>query len=526
MKLRSVLIYVFISICFVCYAFLLLYKTDFTLQDIGRHIINGREILGGGSFDVLYKNVYSYTQPTYVFVNHHWFTGVIMFGLSTLFGVRSLYVLHLFLFLLTACFVFLRVKKRSSLFAVCLLAPIYLLFMSSRIEIRPEAFSYLIMNIFLFIFDDIYEKKRINTKQISLLLFLQLLWVNVHISFIFGIFISFVFVFSMIVSKVYPKKLIQTIIGVLIGLVFVSLINPNGITGLLYPLSIFTDYGYTIVENMNLWFLHTRIFSQAVSLYFLTAPIVFVGIWLYRKRFFSPDVFFALTGIVLGFMALRNIPMYVFFTFPLLSNMLLSLRTYVLKKHMWESMYILSLTVIIAEILLFPLLFLNGTLLPGTNTKDLTANTVNNQFVSMQFFRSLQIQGALFNNYDIGSYLIYALYPDWKVFVDNRPEAYGKDFFQKTYIPMQLDDKIWEEKQKEYNFQTIVWGHRDLTEWGQIFLAKRLMDSTWKPIYVDSMVIIFVKADPKYKDIIEKYQVSGNTLSQYLSPIFQDYFKK
>ena len=57
--------------------------------------------------------------------------------------------------------------------------------------------------------------------------------------------------------------------------------------------------------------------------------------------------------------------------------------------------------------------------------------------LSAEFFKQNNIKGPVFNNYDIGSYLIYHLYLKEPEFVDNRPEAYSVDFFKKTYIPMQ-----------------------------------------------------------------------------------------
>ena len=60
------------------------------------------------------------------------------------------------------------------------------------------------------------------------------------------------------------------------------------------------------------------------------------------------------------------------------------------------------------------------------------------------FYKTNKIQGPIFNNYDIGGYLIFHLYPE-KIFVDNRPEAYPTSFFQDVYIPMQENNDIWKE---------------------------------------------------------------------------------
>ena len=48
------------------------------------------------------------------------------------------------------------------------------------------------------------------------------------------------------------------------------------------------------------------------------------------------------------------------------------------------------------------------------------------------FVLKSKLKGNLFNNFDIGGYAIYRLFPTYKVFVDNRPEAYPVEFFKKS----------------------------------------------------------------------------------------------
>ena len=99
---------------------------------------------------------------------------------------------------------------------------------------------------------------------------------------------------------------------------------------------------------------------------------------------------------------------------------------------------------------------------------------------------------SIFNNYDLGSYIIYH-HPDLKVFTDNRPEAYGKNFFQKTYIPMQKDPKIWQEQQEAHQFQTIIFGIRDLTPAAHQFLQFISNNSDWKLLFQDDFVKVWTR---------------------------------
>src|SRR5580658_1604193 len=73
---------------------------DLVRSDLGRHIKNGELILQG-NWDVLYKNYYSYTNPEYPFINHHWFFGVFCYVLWHYFGFSGLSFIYLILELFT-----------------------------------------------------------------------------------------------------------------------------------------------------------------------------------------------------------------------------------------------------------------------------------------------------------------------------------------------------------------------------------------------------------------------------------------
>ena len=77
--------------------------------------------------------------------------------------------------------------------------------------------------------------------------------------------------------------------------------------------------------------------------------------------------------------------------------------------------------------------------------------------------------------------------------MDNRPEAYPNEFFQKVYMPMQEDEKIWREQLKIYGFKTIIFSTADYTPWGRTFLARIIKDPEWSTVYKDDRVIILTK---------------------------------
>lgn len=132
---------------------------------------------------------------------------------------------------------------------------------------------------------------------------------------------------------------------------------------------------------------------------------------------------------------------------------------------------------------------------------------------SADFFKTQHIIGPIFSNYDIGGYLIFHLYPQEKVFIDNRPEAYPASFFQDEYIPMQNDEIIWDKELARWNFNAIYFARYDLTPWAQQFLITRITDPLWAPVFVDNYTIIFLRRNEKNTDIIKKYELPKDMFS-------------
>ncbi|MFY9463296.1 MAG: hypothetical protein WAP52_03885, partial [Candidatus Sungiibacteriota bacterium] len=123
------------------------------------------------------------------------------------------------------------------------------------------------------------------------------------------------------------------------------------------------------------------------------------------------------------------------------------------------------------------------------------------------FFRREGIKGPIFNNYDIGGYLIYYLFPGERVFVDNRPEAYPASFFQDVYVPMQEREDKWQEESARFGFNAIVFYWHDLTPWAQAFLARRVADPAWPAVYADNSIIIFARRGGANQSVIDKHEI-------------------
>ncbi|MFH0906955.1 MAG: hypothetical protein V1829_01745 [bacterium] len=488
-------------------------KVDLTVVDLGRHLENGQMVLQG-NFDVLKTNFYSYTQPDYPVVNHHWLSGVIFFLIWHVFGFAGLSLFYLVISLIIF-YIFFRLAQKQSSFKIAFFVSILLIpLIASRAEIRPEIFSYFFISIFFWILWH-HRQGLLSFKYLFILPVLGILWVNTHIYFIFGLFLIGLFLFEKIVKKLfihrsisfYKDKQIKNLGIVFFLTAIVSCINPFGLKGVLYPFNIFRSYGYRIIENQSVWFLENLGFIRNPNLLlfkivFFVLLLSFILVLIRKRKSFSL-IYFSLAVLfsVMAWTAIRNFTLFGFFALLIIAFNIKN----VLEKEIKLKSFNFRIFIVFIGLAIFLIsIFTHNTRLPFEQG-EFGFGLKKNNSKSAEFFKKENIQGSIFNNYDIGGYLIFYFYPDESVFVDNRPEAYSVPFFKEIYIPIQDDNSIWNEQDKIYDFNAIFFSHRDATPWAQKFLNERINDSLWAPVFVDEYSIIFLKRNNLNQAIIDKY---------------------
>ena len=496
---------VFILILLISwYGFFLFHKIDLTTADLGRHIKNGELVLNG-EFNILKSNFYSYTEPNFPVINHHWGGGVIFYLIWKMTGFAGLsffyFILSLFIF-----YLFFSIAKKESNFNIAFIISLLLIpLIAQRTEIRPEIFSYLFIALFFWILWH-WKKNKIDRKWLFILPVLGIFWVNTHIYFIFGPALIGLFLVDRLIKK---KKILNKLGLVLILTSLASLINPFFIKAILEPFNIFKEYGYRIVENQSVWFLDNLgiINNPNLDLFkiaFAILALSFIIILVLKRRHFSFTYFcLAVVWSTLGWLAIRNFTMFGLFALPIIAY---NVKNLLGKKNKLKSLNA-KILFIFVSLALFLTVFVNYDQKLPLNKLIFGIGLTQGSNQSAQFFKDNSIKGPVFNNYDIGGYLIYHLYPQEKVFTDNRPEAYSVSFFEDIYISSQQDSSTWQKQMEIHNFNAIFFSHRDYTPWGQDFLIERVNDPEWAAVFMDNYSIIFLKRNILNKSIIEKYEI-------------------
>jgi len=517
-------------------------------QDLGRHIKTGEIIVQ--THHVPKINLFSYTYPNFPFINTHWLSEVIFYVIFQLTGFHGLLVFTTLITLVAFGIVFISVKRQALSvklehyshfpYALTITSLLYFSVLLERTDVRPEIFSFLFVSIFISI---LYKYREKYTHFIFILPILELLWVNIHIYFVIGEILIGLFLadklFTLVKNKNQEAKktLIRDscfLIPVFFLTFLTTFLNPNGIQGALYPFTVFNNYGYTIQENQNIFFLLQFGSSITITFFIITAFLLFFLLLINIKKSRVIDWLLALVFTYLAASAIRNFVLFVFVTFvPFVYSLISILHSLDLRRSIADDRRyfsirgnLLSIRGNLLKISLFFLLML-VIIWEGyafINKHGFGWSVPSGAQPAADFFLQNHLKEPIFNNFDIGSYLDYRFYPQEKVFVDGRPEAYPASFFQQAYIPMQHDTQIFLQQgikdalrlpsyqERKYQFNTIFFAHTDQTPWATHFIHQIMNNTDWKPVYLDSSVVILLKNNEQNKTLIKKFAMDRDSL--------------
>ncbi len=488
-----------------------LHKQQVTNFDYGKLVKYGEVIVQTGH--VFETNLFSYTYPDYPFLNHHWCTGVIFYLVHKVAGLKGLTLLALVLNL-AAFLLVIRLSSRTgnfwaTVFVVLLTVPL----LASRTQPRPEAFSifFFVLTVFLLVS---YDHKKLKRKYLWLLPLIQLLWINIHILFFLGIFLQGVFLFQLLINKTGKKELLF-FTAVFAASVAACFINPAGAKGVFYPFMIMGEIQYGVTENMPLF--STRLMKEN-STYFYYYELLFLltGIlwyyWLKNPKEARSRLYIILWSAAFVALALWRVRAGVFFAYMIV--LLAGEVTGQLPSKHRKTTNRISI-VMAAFLLVFVVAGRTGFFYPYRYQKP-GLGIAEGLPGGARYFISNKLHGPVFNNFDVGDYLIYYLFPQERVFVDSRPEAYPPGFFKKELLPAIFRQKDWLQLDYKYNFNVVFLGYHPQV----INMVKRLfIDSRWFLAYHDRYTIIFLKMneenEPLVKDELQNRKVLNEIMRRF-----------
>lgn len=493
--------FLFWILCLLCWFW---QRERFLLDgDTGYHIRMGEYI--GTHFQFAQFDIFSYFSPPVTWSNHEWLSQVIFYFLHQLGGLSAVVLLSSFLVAFYHSFLFSRIQKQTG----TLTAYIAILFVLGNTYVhwlaRPHLWTHVFFVLFLKILDD-YQTHSIN--RLKWLPALMLFWVNLHGGFILGLCLILFYAGMNFLQSLFfsgPKRKESIHKGNVFSLLFflaslVCLINPDGIHILLFPFQIASCK--EVLKNVQ----EFRSADFQAFFPFLYSAIPLLGVCLLSRK----TVPFLQTVLIILFFQLslysiRHIPLFAILAAPIFAQQLAYLWTnfnykpaFVEKlQKRFSSLNRQSQSPFLVDGVIFASVFLMF-FSTQLNAFEAKFPEQSNPVKASEFIEKEQLPGNLFSDDSSGDYLIYRLWPKYKVFSYGSNDHAGIERF-KAYEKVLRLKRGWEEVLEKYNVNWMVWPPQS----AQAAIFEK--DARWKLIYIDNASMIFIRNASQNQRWLEKY---------------------
>ena len=441
------------------------------------HLATGRWIAEHHA--VPHTDPFSYATAGKPWVAHEYLTDLLMYFIHRAGGMIALAVANALV--LTEAFATVAHSARSPrwlAFACALLATV-----ASRpaFALRPQSISLLFAAAFLWMLREFLRDHR--AAWLVALPCLMLLWVQLHAGYLLGIGLVGLYLlaesldFLVHRTETTPRELLFLLLAA-IGCVAVVPLNPNGFTMLTYPFAVMRmKINQTILEWRP-----PNLHDQHLYPFIALAVLTFLSLLLSRTKYRPGQ--FVLFGILLAaaLRSARNIPIFCLVAVVLLAD---HAR---LPRVEWFSRISASVRVATAALALaIAAYFCAQSASAGLVFQALAEKNLYPRD-AVTYIADHHLPANILNDYTFGGYMIWRLYPSYKVYVDGRADLYGDDFLEK-YVELydaQSDPRPFLDQN---HVQTVILAPSS----GLASLMRMLtVREGWKLEFEDPKTVIFV----------------------------------
>ena len=463
-----------------------------TLRPIGDpdfwwHLRTGQFIIQTRS--IPHTDPFSYTKAGQPWITHEWLSEVIIYALFSLGGFGLLILV--FSFIITAAFLltYLRCPAESRPYIAGFGLLLGAVSTAPTWGVRPQMISLLLTSLFLFLLDR--YRREVKLKFLVPLPFITLIWVNLHAGYLLGLGIVGIFIGGGFIDvlltgffhreQAEPVPTLRSILNlclVLVACALATLANPNGIRILTYPFQTLTSP--SMQQFIQEWF--SPDFHQIIWQPLAWLILALVGVGMVNKKSVSPaNILLTIVFGYAGLISMRNVPFFALAAVPVLAEQVGSLikirSTFYAPSRLFR---------LIIPVLLGGIALIVGLHFIQVVQQQPITEAENFPKTAVDWMLENKPTGNLFNSYNWGGYLIWRMYPEYRVYIDGRADVYG-DAFIFDYLSIYNAGQGWENKLNEQAIQTV------LVESNAPLAVALRQSSTWHIAFADKGSTIFEK---------------------------------
>jgi tetratricopeptide (TPR) repeat protein len=516
------------------YLFTLVHRGVFDF-DIWLHLKAGEWILQNRA--VPQNDIFSFTIQGRPWVDHSWLFQILTYLVYSNWGDEGLISLETIIICLAFLVLSLSFYHRRKDYYIVAITIFFAMYASTvRYNIRPDIFSLLFFSIYLSVL-----RQPLTRKSFYGLLFIQMLWVNIHGYFFLGPLLVLTLILQEFIRRRFQNRLpwqwneanlidpaeYGKLKLLLVAVTAVNLLNPQFINGALYPLWVFKD---SILGKNKIFFSNIVELRPVFKTDFIGDRHYFVllifsagALVLNRKKLKFSEVIGWLILAPFSFV-LRNITYFIFLATNIICSNTAALRRIPAiffvktRKPPWFKVVLPALRwCAVLAFALYLVYITQRSLLTSyfdfreyePKSRLLGTLEFNYPKQAVDFLLKEKLPQRMFNDFNSGAYLIGRAFPERLVFVDGRTELYGEEFHKNLEKILAGDKKTVEATFEKYNITAVF------LSYVAKYPANKLMellhaDPAWKIVYLDDSALIFLKDTPENKALIKKFQIDFN----------------
>jgi tetratricopeptide (TPR) repeat protein len=462
---------------------------------------------------------FSYTFQGAEWINYEWLFHTITYPIYHLSGIGGLIIFAIICGLLTFFVLFFACREVDGGNRWLTITILFMTLLQAwgRFSVRPQIISFLLLVLYLYLLILHREDKITNRQLILLLIPAHILWVNVHGSFLLGIFLAGAYVLGRFVplalrhnrdlKPVLQDKKLQGLILLCLLLVLASFVNPYTYRVFIIPIK--TAMAKEALSSIAEW--------VPVDIRFLGVIVIDYTTW-FRVLFLIGAVSFLIRldnlkkveNVVIfalfSYMAFKHIRFCADFAIVTTPIIIYNLAQFHWRLRRWKWVFCLPLVILI--------IFSANNVRTLINEKRLGLGVwTNYPAMTVNFLKEHNVRGNIFNDYGYGGYLIWHLWPDLPVFIDGRAVTiYDQDFLWLNGMATQKEE-VWDQVTEQYGINIAL--INDYREMGYSLLAHRLDENDdWMLVAFDDVSSLYIKREPRFEGLIKQYGF------RYLRPAF------
>jgi hypothetical protein len=464
-------------------------------HDFWWHITIGREILTTRTIPTV--DIYSYTETGQPYPSYQmfWLMETVLYAVYKLGGPALVVFLQSLMITGAYMIVFWICKLASNSWRIAAIGVLFAVALGiNDWNVRPQGITFLLASLFLLV---LYRYTK-NPAWGWLVVFPlgMLIWVNSHGTFIIGLILIVLWwgqeLWRVIIQRINREGIIEkkriVVPGIMLGItVLACLVNPRGF-GII-------DYLRTLTSNSVVQNLVTEwappAFSTWMGAIFLCGLMACAILLAVSPK--RPDFFQITTFLVFGLLGLKTSRGIVWFGLVMAPIVAIHLSAIVdqmsktkTRPVNQEGSRIINLffVVVIIAMGVISLPWFKSILpLPTAKAGLISAET---PVQATQVLLEKNLPGRVFNSMSFGSYLIWAAYPQYQVFVDSRIELFSEKVWM-DYLNISNAEGDWQQKIWDYGVNTLM-----LSPAEQPALCAAVQKSDeWVTRYQDASAIIF-----------------------------------